>query len=283
MILILALASSSLFAVTPDVIYGEDNRTDTINSKSALFKTLATSTAVQIAKRDLGKRSTKLEAPTLNDFISMGGNANLCEDEPFRNQVAAGNCSGFLVAPDLLVTAGHCYGADECETYDWVFDYKIAHAGDLSVTVKEENTYSCEKIVAIARPTSPGQKDFAVIKLDRSVRGVTPLKVAEKTPGVGTEIVVIGYPSGLPQKITDGAEVRKKLPNGFKANLDTFRGNSGSAVFNAKSGEVVGILVNGANDWSFNGEKMCMSAAKLPATSANEGVSGVEQFKDHLK
>ena len=35
----------------------------------------------------------------------------------------------------------------------------------------------------------------------------------------------------------------------FSANLDTYGGNSGSAVFNANTGVVEGILVRGATDY----------------------------------
>ena len=46
-----------------------------------------------------------------------------------------------------------------------------------------------------------------------------------------TPLVVIGHPSGLPTKIADGAWVRNNESEYyFVTNLDTFGGNSGSAV-----------------------------------------------------
>jgi V8-like Glu-specific endopeptidase len=65
----------------------------------------------------------------------------------------------------------------------------------------------------------------------------------------GTELVVIGHPSGLPTKISDGAQVRSSNRKYFVANLDTYGGNSGSAVFDARTGEVQGILVRGEEDY----------------------------------
>ena len=62
-------------------------------------------------------------------------------------------------------------------------------------------------------------------------------------------MVVIGHPTGIPTKISDGAKVRMLATKYFVANLDTYGGNSGSAVLNAQSGEVEGILVRGENDY----------------------------------
>ncbi len=285
-ILFALLALSSAAHSAPPVIYGEDNRVDTVESKSALFKKLAASTAVQISHKYIQVMSSKVQfdGQTLNDFVSMKYGPQLCEDERFKEQVAYGNCSGFLVAPDVLVTAGHCYSSNECETYDWVFNFKIAKAGENKVTVSENDVYHCKEIIAFNDPGMRGnQKDFAVIRLDRPVKGVTPLKVASKTPDVGTSIVLIGHPSGLPQKIADGATVKKIIPTGFKANVDAFGGNSGSAVFNDKTGEVVGILVNGADDYTIDSENGCARVAKLSQDNGEEGVSGVEQFLPFLK
>ena len=279
LISLLVLASAAHAA--PPVIYGEDNRVETVESNSAFFKRLAASTAVQISQRYIQATSGKVqfEDQTLNDFIVMKYGPQLCDGERFKEQVAVGNCSGFLVAPDILVTAGHCYTTNECDTFDWVFNYKTARAGDKTVTVNENDVYNCKEVIA----QETFGKDFAVIRLDRAVKGVTPLKVAKKTPGVGTTLVLIGHPSGLPTKIADGATVQKVIPTGFKANVDSFGGNSGSAVFNDKTGEVVGILVNGADDYSIDSANGCVRVAKLSQTDGKEGVSGVEQFLPFLK
>jgi hypothetical protein len=101
--------------------------------------------------------------------------------------------------------------------------------------------------------------DHALIQLDRVVKGRTPLKYrSEGTAAVGDELVVIGHPMGLPTKIADGAKIRSNNhPHYFVATLDTFGGNSGSAVFNTATGIVEGILVRGETDYKFNRDKMC--------------------------
>ena len=55
------------------------------------------------------------------------------------------------------------------------------------------------------------------------------------------------------RKVAGGAKVRSNN-NGvyFVANLDTYGGNSGSAVFNLQTREVEGILVRGENDYVYD-------------------------------
>lgn len=283
--LILISAAINVHAVAPDVIYGEDNRVDTVESRSSFHKQLAQGTAAQILRADIpfmrGGKAT-LEGQDLNDFINMKYGPDLCDGERYKRQIAVANCSGFLVAPDILVSAGHCFQANECETHDWVFNYKIAKAGDQSVTINEEDVYSCDHVISAKSPGLGGGQDYAVIKLMKKVEGVKPLKVARSTPGVGTPLVLIGHPSGLPQKIADGATVKQKISTGFRANVDAFGGNSGSAVFNERTGEVVGILVNGEEDYSLDSARGCMKPAYLSQDKGGEGVSGVEQFLPHL-
>ena len=61
----------------------------------------------------------------------------------------------------------------------------------------------------------------------------------------------------MPTKIADGANVRNLQGKFFQANLDTYGGNSGSAVFNVETGEVEGILVRGETDYVFNSALGC--------------------------
>ena len=87
----------------------------------------------------------------------------------------------------------------------------------------------------------------------------------------GTELVVIGHPTGLPTKIAGGAWVRQNTNNVyFQSNLDTFGGNSGSAVFDAETGTVEGILVRGETDYVYDSSRGC----RVPKQCSNEGCRG---------
>jgi V8-like Glu-specific endopeptidase/ankyrin repeat protein len=242
------------------VVYGEDNRKE-FHEVSETYQKLASATAAQIDKNYLIKTEENnevvflLQADRLTDSI-----LNVCEEQTFAKQTSAGNCSGFLVGPNLLVTAGHCIQSmNDCERFHWVFDYKIDKGeSDVNNRVKASNVYTCKKVIN-QKFTYFGTKDHALIQLDRAVTDREPLKV--RTSGKISDaesVVVMGYPSGLPLKIADGAAVRKNDGvDFFSANLDTFGGNSGSSVFNATTGEVEGILVRGDTDYVMDEKRGC--------------------------
>ena len=103
---------------------------------------------------------------------------------------------------------------------------------------------------------------FSYIELDREVEassghfGVEKMELGKDARvSLGEQVVVIGFGSGLPMKIDDGATVYandagNNLPHyssdfAFKASFDTFGGNSGSGVFKA-DGTLIGIHVIGS-------------------------------------
>lgn len=255
MIIALALTSALSFARDNKVIYGNDDRFDVYQVQNQQLLDLAKSTAGMIKGSNItitGDLAT-ITAQTLQQ-------RGMCASERFSEQLTAANCSGFLVGEDLLVTAGHCITSDfDCESYKWVFDYAHFDANtEAAMTVDADKVYGCSKIISRSLDRST-QDDFALIKLDRKVTDRAPLKVrtegkiADKAP-----IVVIGHPTGLPTKIAGGANVRNNHDGVFfNANLDTYGGNSGSAVFNAETGVVEGILVRGENDYNYDSSQGC--------------------------
>lgn len=249
---ILALSSSAFARL--DVIYGKDNRLDVYQTNNALFKKLAASSAGMIKTSNLQRSSDGtydiLNKRTLEDAL------NLCPGEAFVNQYTAPRCSGFLVAPDILVTAGHCYTGGEstpkeaCADYSWVFDYEMkSESSDPTKKIAAKNIYKCKEVIASELNSS---YDFSIVKLDRPVTGRAPLKFRTTGKISSTaSLVVIGHPTGLPTKISDGGKVtRNTETTRFSTNLDTFHGNSGSAVFDAKTGVIEGILVQGKTDYT---------------------------------
>jgi V8-like Glu-specific endopeptidase len=191
----------------------------------------------------------------------------MCAKERFSEQPTAAMCSGFLVGPKLLVTAGHCIQSmSDCQANRWVFDYKMENAGSVNISVPTSSVYTCTKILSQSLEGGNGD-DYAIVELDRAVTGREVLKTRTSgTVAVGTEIVVIGHPTGLPTKIADGAKVRKLTAKYFVANLDTYGGNSGSAVFDAKTGVVEGILVRGENDYVRDNTLGCRVSNYCPDT-----------------
>jgi V8-like Glu-specific endopeptidase len=257
--LLLGVSMTSIQArkVVPKVIYGEDDRVLVENSDNDLYKKLALSTAVQIKNTKLTE-SEDGKSFSVNPEKLRESFMNVCEDERYADVINAGNCSGFLVGEDLLVTAGHCMRSEfDCENAKWAFNYQADVISE-NTDLPAEDVYECAEIVSQQLSTA-SKNDYALIKLNRKVEGREPLKFrTEGRAPIGLPLVVIGHPSGLPTIVADGAFVRDEDNDFFfKANLDTFGGNSGSAVFNAETGVVEGILVRGERDYIFDSEAGC--------------------------
>ena len=211
MIRILLFACISLFSLNSmamnKVIYGPDDRLDVYESSSPLYLELALSTAAQIPASDL--RNDPSNDDQMIVSTSTLGDRGICDGEKFVEQPTAARCSGFLVGPNLLVTAGHCIDRfSDCTQNKWVFDYGFDTADrDLS-RVPKSSVYSCKKVVE-QRLENSTMDDYALIQLDRDVTDRAPLNF--RTNGKvkkGTRLVVIGHPTGLPTKIADNAIVR---------------------------------------------------------------------------
>jgi V8-like Glu-specific endopeptidase len=258
--ILISLMAAGLVYSKDKVVYGEDNRLDVFEVQSLFWRSASDSTAAMIPKDKLVVKDGMISI----ESGSLGSELNLCPGEKFADQKNPAFCSGFLFGGRLLITAGHCATQKFCDSQDWVFGmYQNKDNNDLEVPI--ENIYSCKQIIAKTQ-NSHSMEDWGIIELDRKVKGVARVEIRlEGEIEVGEKLVVIGHPSGLPTKVADGAFVRKNdNPNFFQANLDTFGGNSGSAVFNAHTGLVEGILVRGENDYESDtvDEKNCMRVKK---------------------
>lgn len=255
--MILALMLSTTFVqARTKVIYGEDNRLDIYQTVNPLHLELAQSTAAMISKI-----SMRTDGETTTITGSTLAERGICASERFSEQITAANCSGFLVGPDLLVTAGHCItNQSDCKDSSWVFGFAVTSGEQerTSFDVKTSDVYSCKEILERDLSRS-NNNDYALIRLERNVTDRPYLTVrSEGKISEDADIVVIGHPTGLPTKVADGASVRHNNNSVyFSANLDTYGGNSGSAVFNAESGVVEGILVRGENDYVYDSSQGC--------------------------
>ena len=265
-------------SATPDAIYGQDNRQDVYAVSNPLFINLAKTTAAMIERtkiKDIGNSSVFSGTPLKDMF-------KLCPDQRFRNQPSAANCSGTLVADDIIMTAAHCYDLAKsiCKNYVWVFDFKVLHEDQASVTVSNDNIYECSEVILKEMNIKVGI-DHALIKLKRKVTDRSYAKLRSKrTLELNSPLVLIGHPSGLPTKIADDAYVLKILENSYVTNLDAFSINSGSGVFNAETGDLEGILSSGRAD--YDGKGNCTSVKTYVMEEGNETVVDVRLVKEFL-
>lgn len=280
------------------IIFGNDDRHDVIQSARAsrLGRSVALMAAdVFVLPQATPKDTFKLDFVLGTDSTNIG----LCKEEKFSSQYTGWiNCTGFLVAEDIIVTAGHCMtfkmqALDNtqqipmCNTFKWVFDFKadsLNPAGQIE-NVPAENVYTCKKIIRAEHlafmadqqgkfvPPQNGNHgtDFAIIQLDRKVTGNRPaLKLATTEPKAGDQMMTIGYPLALPLKYANNAHVLEtKYDHFFVTDLDIVGGNSGSPVFNFKD-EVVGIAVRSFpyEDMTYHPERSCSTLNSCPKMGA---------------
>lgn len=239
-------------ASTRQIIVNGDDRKDYYSISSEL-KEDADSVAIMVLKEVIDNE--KLKTKSLGEVKPQ-----LCSDEPFRNQptiyhkekVNRAVCSSFLVAPDVIATAGHCIDTEKTDSSDrkrlselrFVFGFRMNSATAAGVNAKDRDVYSGKRFIGCS-----ADSDWALIKLDRPVPDHIPVKVSAESLMAGQAVYVIGHPLKLPVKIAGNATVKPDFTElYFKADLDVFGGNSGSPVFSG-SNKVIGILVR-----SFPGE-----------------------------
>lgn len=292
------------------VVYGADDRVEAFEHPDRRLRDMAQGVAGMVAKHHLAEETSRSDLERLRElldpdlfekyyefFSDMAGRSKnkklytirnqstladsyqVCQNERFANQKILPICTGFLIAPDILLTAGHCVRTQSaCDNYVWVFGYT-----DKTNIIAKQDVYGCKEVMDQKYSTGLfSAKDYAIIKLERK-SDHTPLEL--RTNGSvdkGDDVAVIGHPSGLPLKTADNAKVMKNYLYTFKTNLDTFAGNSGSPVINVREGVVEGILVEGADDYVIDRKNSCRRVAYRSSgrSESKERVFKVTRIKE---
>lgn len=269
------------FRSAQKLVYGADDRKDFYQLNGQQKKECDSVVSLWKASdiQDNGDGKSQLQT------IKFGDALNLCEKETFREQPIGAFCSGFLVGPDLIVTAGHCVkNVNDLTNTRFVFGYRMVNKKKARTTIINSDIYKGKKIVG--RKQDPGKgSDWCIVRLDRPVENHTHFKNIRKTGKIpdSAKVHVIGHPVGLPLKYAGGAWVRDNQNKSYAVcNLDTYGGNSGSPVINDdKPYKIEGILVRGDTDFRQVGD--CQRSNVCPNTGCSgEDVTRATEFADNL-
>ncbi|MEM6814182.1 MAG: serine protease [Bacteroidota bacterium] len=182
----------------------------------------------------------------------------VCPDEPFKDQPVLCFGTSFLVHGDIVITARHNLDIVPLKEMMFIIGYKVLlESGAPNLSFKNKDVYSAVKTIGSEKLD---QLDLVLVKLDRKVESAPPLIIEKSFEITDREsIYALGHPVGLPIKYITNASVKSKENELiYYTTLDTFKGNSGSPVFNRSTHNVVGVLVEGGVDFKYNGN--CYSA-----------------------
>jgi hypothetical protein len=169
------------------------------------------------------------------------------EIDEYNQQTDLSSCTGTLIAPDMVLCAGHCVSdPDDLNAHSGsvTFDFQT-NCDATRPTGYNPQFYKVNKVIR----SSTGSLDYSILQLKTPVVGVPTVPMRSDLPFVGDQVFEVHHPQAIIKKISarhTGPQATISSissTSGFTflfADCDLTGGSSGSALFDM-SGRIIGI------------------------------------------
>jgi len=160
-------------------------------------------------------------------------------------------CTVTLVAPDMVITAGHCMTnlIEDARTGSVFFGYQTEANGD-RLPNYEPIVVKCTEVVA---QRWDGAQDYCLVRLAVPAGGLgVPIRqMRHDLPAIGEQVFGVHHPNGAVMKVSAPKAAPLATVTGIagsyvavSSHFDVTGGTSGSALFDM-AGRVIGVLSHG--------------------------------------